>query len=106
MRIMIATLCLLAATVPAGAISRYSTSDLSCGEVKGRIQSEGAVILRFRSTVNPSIPRFGRYVSNTGFCEPSEWAAFASVPTADNKTCPVRECQTYDRDDFELWRRR
>ena len=105
MRILLATLCLIAASLPAAAISRYNRATMSCAEVKGRIRSEGAVILRFRSTFNPSIPRFGRYVAHNGFCEPSEIADFASVPTSDNKSCPVRECKPYERDDFfDLWR--
>jgi hypothetical protein len=105
MRMLIATLCLLAASLPAAAISRYNSATMSCAEVKSRIRSEGAVILRFRSTFNPSLPRFGRYVAHNGFCEPSEIADFASVPTSDNKSCPVRECKPYERDDFfDLWR--
>ena len=70
MRIIIAAVCLIAAAVPASAISRYNTATLDCSEVKSRIHSEGAVILRFRSTFNPSIPRFGRYVAHSGFCDP------------------------------------
>ena len=93
MRMLIATLCLLAACIPAGAISRYNAATMSCSEVKGRIRSEGAVILRFRSTFNPSIPRFGRYVAHNGFCEVDEFADFASVPTADTKSCPVQGMQ-------------
>jgi hypothetical protein len=106
MRIIIAAVCLIAAAVPASAISRYNTATLDCSEVKSRIHSEGAVILRFRSTFNPSIPRFGRYVAHSGFCDPDEIADFASVPTADTKSCSVRECKSYDRDFEELWRRR
>jgi hypothetical protein len=88
MRILTATLCLLAAAAPADAISRYNTARMDYSEVKSRIGSEGAVILRFRSTFNPSIPRFGRYVAGTVFCDPDKVADFASVPTADTRSCP------------------
>ena len=106
MRILLASLALLIAAAPAGAISRYNAATMSCAEAKSAIRDEGAVILRFRSTFNPSIPRFGRFVYHVGFCEPSEYAATTFIPTADTRSCALRECQTIDRfDDFELWRK-
>jgi len=104
MRILLATLSLLIAAAPAGAISRYNAWTLSCAEAKDIIRSEGAVILRFRSKMNPSVPRFGRFVSDGGFCTPGEYAAITYIPTADIGSCPVRECQDVDYDD-ELWRK-
>ena len=100
-------LAVLVAAGPAAAISRYNAWTMGCAEARATIRSEGAVILRFRSLMNPSIPRFGRFVSDGRFCTPGEAALLSYIPTADDQSCPVRECQDVDYDDdFELWRRR
>ena len=65
---------------------------MSCAEAKGTIRAEGAVILNFRSKFNPSIPRYGRFVADQRFCASSELAEITYIPTADTKSCPVREC--------------
>lgn len=104
MRILLATLSLLIAAAPAGAISRYNAWTMSCAQAKSIVRSEGAVILRFRSTMNPSIPRYARFVNDNSFCTPGELALVSYIPTTDVKSCPVLECQTVDFDD-ELWRR-
>jgi hypothetical protein len=106
MRILLASLELLMAAAPAGAISRYNAWTMSCGEAKSIIASEGAVILRFRSLMNPSIPRYGRFVDHTGFCTPGELAEYSYIPTADVRSCPVLECKDVDYDDDFLWRKR
>jgi len=106
MRILLATLAVLIAAAPAGAISRYNAWTMSCAEAKGTIRAEGAVILNFRSTFNPSIPRYGRFVSGQRYCSSGELAEITYIPTADTKACPVRECHTVDFDDDFLWRRR
>lgn len=105
MRTLLALLSLLIAVAPAGAISRYNAATMSCAEAKSIIRDEGAVILRFRSKMNPSVPRFGRFVNGGRFCTPGEIAAITYIPTADSDSCPVRECQDVDYDD-ELWLRR
>jgi hypothetical protein len=106
MRIVLACLALLTAAAPAGAISRYNAWTMSCAEAKDLIRAEGAVILRFRSTFNPSVPRFGRFVEHDGYCTTAEYAGYSYIPTADAKSCPVRECKTIEHEDeFELWKR-
>lgn len=99
MRILAATLSILAAVGPADSISRYNAWTMGCAEARSIIRSEGAVILRFRSKINPSIPRFGRFVEDGRSCTPGEIAAFVYIPTADEQSCPVRECQDVDYDD-------
>ena len=105
-RILLATLALLIAAAPAGAISRYNAWSMRCAEAKGTIRNEGVVILNFRSKFNPSIPRYGRFVADQRFCSSSEFAEITYIPTADTKSCPVRECILRDFDDDFLWRRR
>ena len=105
MRIPLACLALLVAAAPAGAISRYNAWTMSCAEAKDLIRAEGAVLLRFRSTFNPSIPRFGRFVYHDGFCTTGEYADCSYIPTADTRVCPVRECKDIDHEDeFELFK--
>jgi hypothetical protein len=103
---LLATLALLIAAAPASAISRYNAWSMSCAEAKGTIRAEGAVLLNFRSTFNPSIPRYGRFVASQQFCSSSELAEITYIPTADTKSCPVWECHLHDFDDDFLLRRR
>lgn len=105
MRILLPTLALLMAAAPADAISRYNAWNMSCAEAKGTIRAEGVAILNFRSTFNPSIPRYGRFVADQRFCASSELAEITYIPTADTDVCPLRECHLFDfDDDFEIWK--
>jgi hypothetical protein len=95
---LLATLCLLAASVPAGAVqhygaqSRYNTTTMSCAEIQSRIRDEGAVVLRYPSGKDPSRTMHGRYVSGGQYCSADEVTAAASVPASDNQSCPVHMC--------------
>jgi len=86
-------LCLAMVTMQAQAVSRYDPTRMGCAEVRATIDGEGAVILRYRSPRNPSLPIFDRYVSHAGYCKFDEWAAPAYVPSADRASCPVRKCE-------------
>jgi hypothetical protein len=88
----------------AEAISRYVTTSMSCDAVQSRVAGEGAAILRYQSTRNPSLPLYGRYVSDNRFCEYGEVSVPAYVPTNDVRSCRVNKCERPDYDDW--WRRR
>ncbi|MDN2580710.1 hypothetical protein [Aquibium sp. ELW1220] len=91
----------LAATVlaaPAHAISRYNSQGMSCNAVQAAVQREGAVILRYRSARNPSLPLYDRYVSGGRFCSVGEVAVGSSVPTRDDRSCYVLKCRSYERE--------
>ena len=103
MRIAIALLAAMVAASPAGAISRYNAANLSCGEAKSIVRSEGAAILRFRSTY-ANVPRYGRFVKSNYYCASSERAETTFIPTADTKSCPLLECHIYDLDDDPFFR--
>jgi hypothetical protein len=81
------------------AISRYTATSMSCPQVKATIADEGAVILRYRSKRNPSVPLYGRYVYSGAFCSSGEIAETTYIPTSDTASCPVRECHPYSLDD-------
>jgi hypothetical protein len=91
-RIAITLPILLAAAADASAINRYDIGGLSCARVRGIVQSQGAVILRYRSTRNPSLTLYDRYVADGRYCQSSEVATTTGVPTADTNYCPVRKC--------------
>ena len=91
-RVVIALPILLAAAADASAISRYDIGGMNCAKVKGIIQSEGAAILRYRSWHNPALTLYDRFVKDSRYCQSSEVATRASVPTADNNYCPLRKC--------------
>lgn len=80
----------------ASAISRYQTMRMGCDDVRGVLRHEGAAILRWQSKRTPGLPLYGRYVSDGRFCNSGEVTEFASVPTADDRACPVRKCVQRD----------
>lgn len=103
MKVLLAALAMTLIAGEASAISRYQTMRMSCDDVRATLRDEGAAILRWRSKRNPTLPVYGKYVSDGRFCEMGEVATFASVPTADDNSCDVRKCI---RRDHERDRRR
>jgi len=95
-RIAIALPILLAAATDASAISRYDVGNMSCAKVQGIVQSQGAVILRYRSPRNPSLPLYDRYVASASYCQAGEVTNRTGVPTTDRKYCPVLNCVPND----------
>jgi len=86
-------LALLAiSAVPADA-AVYDIRNWDCKRVLQTIANEGMAVLRYRSARNPSIPLYDRYVFGSRFCKPEEVLRFASVPTVDDKHCPVKRCE-------------
>ena len=100
MRAILATVILSVMCFPAQAINRYNISTMSCAKVQSIVASQGAAILRYPSKRNPGLILYDRYVRNSGFCEPGDYAKPASVPTADNPRCRVRHCKSIDYDDW------
>jgi hypothetical protein len=70
-------------------------SNMKCAAVQSAVQSNGSVVLRWRS--KSGMPLYGRYVSDRRFCRPGEIINFASVPAAD-KSCNVKKCVYKFRD--------
>ncbi len=46
---VILSLTLLLSAMPASAISRYTSTAMSCGEIQARIRADGAAIMQYRS---------------------------------------------------------
>ncbi len=107
MKTVLLGLCLSLATAEAHAISRYQSTSMSCAEAKATVRGEGEAIMRWTSITNPGLPRFGRFVSDRRFCSANERAETSYIPTADRKSCALRECKPYSPDDdFRIFRRR
>lgn len=92
MRTALIALVLAATALPAQAISRYNSMQLSCDQAQSRIQREGAVILRYQSKRVQGLPLYDRYVAHGGFCPADQYAKLEVVPTADTNRCRVLKC--------------
>jgi hypothetical protein len=78
----------------AHAISKYTTTSMSCAAIQAAVMSEGAVILQWRSPRN--LPLYGRYVAARRYCQPEQVAETAFVPSRGGTSCLVRKCVTID----------
>lgn len=99
MRTAVAALCLALFPIQAIAVERYTSTAMNCAEVKATVRGAGAAILQYRSTRNPSLPLYGRYVRDRLYCKHNEVTETVYVPTADTRLCPVYECKQVDVED-------
>lgn len=99
MRLILLSIALSAFASEAQAISRHTSTSMSCDQVQATIREEGAAIMRYTSTRVAGLPRYGRYVSDRSFCKLEETTRLVSIPAADTKSCSVRECELVDYDD-------
>ena len=76
----------------ASADPSYTITNMSCAKVQAAVKASGSAILHYRSSRNPGLPLYGRYVSDRRFCASGQIISFASVPTADDSSCNVRQC--------------
>ena len=75
----------------ASADPAYTITNMNCAKVQAAVKASGSAILHYRSKRNPSLPLYGRYVSDRRYCQPGQVVTFGSVPAAD-KSCTVRKC--------------
>lgn len=92
---LLSSLCLASASA-ALAEPRYNPRKMSCEAVQDVIAEHGAVTLRYTSTRVKNLPLYNRYVRNTSYCDMTEVAVSASVPTLDRERCPVKVCEHRD----------
>lgn len=88
--IMYAVPMLLLASA-AGADPSYTVTNMTCKAVQAAVKSSGSAILHYRSK-SSGVPLYSRFVSDASSCDSRTTIAFGSVPTADNKSCPVKKC--------------
>jgi hypothetical protein len=105
MKMVLAALALTFIASDAFAIQRYTSTSMSCDEVRAILSRDGAALMRYKSRRVPGLQLYGRYVSNGRFCDMGEYAERVYIPTADDSSCPVRECKRIDYDDDIIIRR-
>jgi hypothetical protein len=89
--IAVAAATLASMTVPAAAISRYNTSNMSCNAIRNVLARDHAAILRYPSQHPPGMTLYDRYVSSGRYCFPHQIPERATVPSRDGE-CPVLHC--------------
>lgn len=87
------SLCLLVVSLPAHAISRYSTPTLTCERIQQILKAENAAILRYPSPRIADLTLYDVYVSESRFCGAGESGVTAYVPASDTRQCRVIECK-------------
>ena len=95
-----ATIVIGLAAPAAAAQMQIDSSSLSCGALKARIAQSGSAIVRYRSTRQPSLPLYDRYVRNYHSCFGTDVTELRFVPTKDTTNCPLRTCVPEDLDQF------
>lgn len=98
MKSVLLALCIVSVSFPALAINRYQVKSMSCAAIQQAVKRDGAAILRWQSTRNPSLPIYDRYVRNGLFCDPNEYAKRAYVPSRDKASCLVYKCDDISND--------
>lgn len=91
---LLAIVILLAAVMPAQAVSRYSAMQLSCGEIKSIIRHEGAAIFRYPSPRREGFTLYDRYVRNSSYCARHQSLEKVFIPSAGGERCLVQHCSS------------
>jgi len=98
-KILLVALGMSLLAAEAHAISNYNPTQMACSEVKAAIRRQGQVMLRWTSPM-AGVPRYGRYVANSGYCRTGERAQRTLVPSRDRKSCGVSDCRPFVHNDF------
>ncbi len=88
------------ASTPAFAISRLSPLKMTCEQARAAVRNQGAVI--FRWTSPRGLPLYDRFVRNSRYCDPNEYAEWKRIPTRDTRACPVLFCENLNRLDGDF----
>jgi hypothetical protein len=91
---LLAILMAMIAFSSAGATSRYSAMQLTCGEIKTIIRNEGAAIFRYPSPRRKGFTLYDRYVRNEQYCSSHQSTEKVYIPSANADQCLVQRCVT------------
>jgi hypothetical protein len=92
MRRLLAAAAFSLVAFQAQALTRYDIDNMTCAEIQALVKTDGAAILRYRSTRTFSLPLYDTYVNGQPSCTNSEVALRTGVPSTDKKYCPVYKC--------------
>jgi hypothetical protein len=98
MRRALLLLALAVAPAEAQTVSRYDSMTTLCEDLREKIRSEGAAIVRFSSKRTSNMDLYQRFVRDSRYCEYEERAKTTFIPTADTDSCRVFHCVVLDRD--------
>lgn len=79
------------------AVPKYTSTRMKCQAVQATVQDHGRVILTYPSQRRNGQMLYDTYVANGRFCRPGEVITMTTVPSADRRNCPVRQCEPQDR---------
>ena len=91
-RLLLTGALVLFAACGAQADPSINAAQLSCEKVQAAIRANGSVIVHYRSASGAKL--YARYVSNQSSCDSRQTTVFATVPTADNRACRVKKCES------------
>jgi hypothetical protein len=83
MKVVAAVLALAILSGAALAQPRPSTTQMSCGQAKALLQSQGAAVIGTGGYT------FDRFVVSRAYCEPTQTMRPAFVPAADTPACMI-----------------
>jgi hypothetical protein len=79
---------------PSFAIMRLNPLSITCQKARDTVHQRGAVIFRWSSS--RGLPLYDRFVRNSRYCDTNQYAEWKNIPTRDDPTCPVLNCQNID----------
>ena len=88
------TLAIVLVASPSFAISRLNPLAMNCASARAAVHNQGAVI--FRWTSPRGLPLYDRFVRNSRYCDANQYAEWKHIPTRDDRSCPVLNCQNID----------
>lgn len=97
MKRLVITLLIGLVATPSFAITRFNPLSMSCETARATVRQQGAVI--FRWTSPQGLPLYDRFVRNSRYCDTNQYAEWKNIPTRDDRSCPVLNCQNIDNFD-------
>lgn len=97
MKTLLITLLIAFAATPSLAVTRVNPLSITCEQARQTVHQRGAVI--FRWTSPRGLPLYDRFVRNSRYCDANQYAEWKNIPTRNDPTCPVLNCQNIDNFD-------
>ena len=77
------------------AVSRFTSTSLTCAEIQAKIRIERQAILAWKDP-KTNLPRYGLYIANRSVCLPGYGTDRTYVPASDKNSCLVKRCIPLD----------
>ena len=100
--VIILSLAVVLPSTNATAISRYTSTSMSCSAIKAAIRNQGAVIFRWTSPRTGN-PIYNRYVRNENYCNVNQTTRSTYIPASNTTNCRVFYCVKRERNCLFPW---